>query len=156
MNCWPNSPWLIAVLLTVLALTVAIILPLVRRGRALVTDFGAKTLRSWDYQNCGIDIVTSTMFVATNILGLVTALATRGTSWGSLEAVFITFSYYSTATRVMWEFNRIYRNLESALTDAAQFADLLLDPPVVTDAEQPEAPARRSGWSAAPAAARPH
>ena len=30
----------------------------------------------------------------------------------------------------MWEFNRIYRNLEGALTDAAQFADLLLDPPV--------------------------
>lgn len=174
---WHYSPWLIAVLLTVLVLTVAIILPLVRRGQALVdvreaasnvmaghladsisnaevvrafarepeeariheknvTDFGAKTLRSWDYQNFRIDIVTSTMFVTTNILGLVTALATRSTSGGSLESVFITFSYYSTATRVMWEFNRIYRNLESALTDAAQFADLLLDPPVVTDADE--------------------
>ena len=47
--------------------------------------------------------------------------------------VFITFSYYATATRVMWEFNRIYRNLEGALTDAAQFAELLLDPPSVVD-----------------------
>jgi ATP-binding cassette subfamily B protein len=36
----------------------------------------------------------------------------------------------------MWEFNRIYRNMEGAITDAAQFADLLLDPPVVTDADQ--------------------
>jgi ATP-binding cassette subfamily B protein len=35
----------------------------------------------------------------------------------------------------MWEFNRIYRNLEGALTDAAQFAELLLDPPAVVDAE---------------------
>ena len=52
----------------------------------------------------------------------------------SLEAVFITFSYYATATRVMWEFNRIYRNLEGALTDAAQFAELLLEPPSVVDA----------------------
>jgi ABC-type multidrug transport system ATPase subunit len=51
--------------------------------------------------------------------------------------VFITFSYYSTATRVMWEFNRIYRNLEGALTDAAQFAELLLDPPAVTDVPAP-------------------
>jgi ATP-binding cassette subfamily B protein len=33
--------------------------------------------------------------VATNILGLVAALATRGSSSASLEAVFITFSYYS-------------------------------------------------------------
>ena len=174
---WQYSPWLIAVLFTVIVITVSIVLPLVRRGQTLVdvreaasnvlaghladsisnaevvrafarepeeariheknvSDFGAKTLRSWDYQNFRIDIVTSTMFVTTNILGLVTALATRGSS-GSLESVFITFSYYSTATRVMWEFNRIYRNMESALTDAAQFADLLLDPPVVTDADLP-------------------
>ena len=37
----------------------------------------------------------------------------------------------------MWEFNRIYRNLEGALTDAAQFADLLLDPPSVQDVASP-------------------
>ena len=67
---------------------------------------------------------------ATNILGLVAALATRGSERREPGAVFITFSYYSTATRVMWEFNRIYRNLEGAITDAAQFAELLLDPPV--------------------------
>src|SRR4029453_11452846 len=42
-----------------------------------------------------------------------------------------------TATRVMWEFNRVYRNLEGALTDAAQFADLLLDPPSVQDVARP-------------------
>jgi len=101
-----------------------------------VKDYGAKTLRSWDYQNFRIDMITSPMFVATNILGLVAALAVRGSSSASLEAVFITFTYYSTATRVMWEFNRIYRGLEGAITDAAQFADLLLEPPVVTDAEE--------------------
>ena len=60
--------------------------------------------------------------------------ASSGGSGASLEAVFITFSYYSTATRVMWEFNRVYRNLEGALTDAAQFAELLLEPPAVVDA----------------------
>jgi len=39
---------------------------------------------------------------------------------------------------VMWEFSRIYRNLESALTDAAQFAELLLEPPAVADAQTTE------------------
>ena len=42
-----------------------------------VRDFGAKTLRSWDYQNLRVDLVTSPMFVATNTLGLIVALATR-------------------------------------------------------------------------------
>jgi ATP-binding cassette subfamily B protein len=74
------------------------------------------------------------MYVLTNTLGLIVALGVRSAGATSLETVFITFSYYSTATRVMWEFNRIYRNLEGALTDAAQFAELLLDPPSVLDA----------------------
>jgi ATP-binding cassette subfamily B protein len=80
-----------------------------------------------------VDLVTSPMFVVTNTLGLIVALTVGGGTGASLETVFITFSYYATATRVMWEFNRIYRNLEGALTDAAQFAELLLDPPTVID-----------------------
>ena len=100
-----------------------------------VGDYASKTLRSWDYQNLRVDLVTSPMFVITNTLGLILALAVGGRSAASLEVVFITFSYYSTATRVMWEFNRIYRSLEGALTDAAQFAELLLDPPSVVDAD---------------------
>ena len=103
-----------------------------------VLDFGAKTQRSWDYQNLRVDMVAAPMFIATNTLGLVVALATSAGTGASLEAVFITFSYYATATRVMWEFNRIYRNLEGALTDAAQFAELLLDPPAVVDAPATE------------------
>ena len=57
--------------------------------------------------------------------------------------MFLTFSYYTSATRVMWEFNRIYRNIESAMTDAAQFTELLLDPPAVVDAAEPLAFAPR-------------
>jgi ATP-binding cassette subfamily B protein len=103
-----------------------------------VNDFGAKTLASWDYQNLRVDTLTSPMYVLTNTLGLILALATSRGTGADLEAVFITFSYYSATTRVMWAFNRIYRNLESALTDAAQFAELLLDPPAVVDVGAPE------------------
>jgi ATP-binding cassette, subfamily B, bacterial len=108
-----------------------------------VGDYGAKTLRSWDYQTLRVDLLTSPMYVLTNTLGLIVALATSRSTGANLEAVFITFSYYSTTTRVMWAFNRIYRNLEGALTDAAQFAELLLEPPSVVDAEttDPFAPA---------------
>ena len=107
-----------------------------------VRDYGTKAQRSWDYQNLRVDMVTAPMFVLTNTLGLIVALAAGGSTGASLEAVFITFSYYATATRVVWEFNRIYRNLEGALTDAAQFAELLLDPPAVVDsaAAEPFAP----------------
>ncbi|HLQ77255.1 MAG TPA: ABC transporter ATP-binding protein, partial [Terriglobia bacterium] len=103
-----------------------------------VADFGAKTLRSWDYQNLHVDLITSPLYVLTNTLGLIVALSTGGGTGPSLEAVFITFSFYTAVTRVMWDFNRIYRNLEGALTDAAQFADLLLDPPTVVDTGNPE------------------
>ena len=108
-----------------------------------VLDLGMKTMRSWDYQNLRVDTITAPMHVLTNTLGLILALATSRGTGVSGEAVFITFSYYTTATRVMWEFNRIYRNLETALTDAAQFTELLLDSPSVVDAPQPQAFAPR-------------
>jgi ATP-binding cassette subfamily B protein len=99
-----------------------------------VHDLGAKALRSWDYQNLRVDPITAPMHVLTNTAGLIAAIATSEGTGASLETVFITFSYFSSATRVMWEFNRIYRNLETALTDAAQFTELLLNPPAVVDA----------------------
>jgi ATP-binding cassette subfamily B protein len=102
-----------------------------------VADFGGKTLRSWDYQNLHVDMLTSPLYVLTNTLGLIVALSTSATG-RSLETVFITFSYYTLVTRVVWQFNRIYRNLEGALTDAAQFAELLLDPPSVIDPHDAE------------------
>jgi ATP-binding cassette subfamily B protein len=108
-----------------------------------VKDYGSKALRSWDYQNLRVDTITAPMYVLTNALGLIIALATGGATGAGLQTVFITFSYYAGITRVMWEFNRIYRNLESALTEAAQFTELLLDPPAVVDAAEtkPFAPA---------------
>ncbi len=176
---WSYSPLLVLTLLGMLATTLAVVLPRIRRRQQLVHareaasnvlaghladsianaeavrafarerdeadvhaqnvfDYGAKTLRTWDYQNLHIDTIVGPLYVATNTLGLVVALTMHGGTGASLEAVFVTFSYYAASTRVMWEFNRIYRNLEGALTDAAQFAELLLDPPVVVDAMAPE------------------
>jgi len=175
---WRYSPLLILVLLGMLSITVALVVPRIRRRRQLVDEreaasnvlaghvadsianaeavrafarerdeaaihaanvreFGRKTLRSWDYQNFRVNIITAPMYVLTNTLGLIVALHVSLDTAASLETVFLTFTYFATATRVMWEFNRIYRNLEGALTDAAQFADLLLDPPSVRDVGSP-------------------
>lgn len=173
------SPLLVLVLIAMMLLTMALVIPRIRRRRELVSarevasnvmaghvadsianaeavrafaaeseeaaihtrnvlDYGAKTLRSWDYQNLRVETITAPMYVATNTLGLVVALWTSRTTGANLEAVFVTFSYYAAITRVMWEFNRIYRTMEAALTDAAQFAELLLDPPTVVDAQPVE------------------
>ncbi|GHH42928.1 ABC transporter ATP-binding protein [Lentzea cavernae] len=93
-------------------------------------------LRSWDYNNLRIDTVIAPLSVLTNVLGLVVAI---GVSDGlGIEAIVVTFAYFGNATRIMFEFNQIYRQVESALTEAAQFTELLLDPPTVLDVEDPE------------------
>ncbi len=173
------SPWLILVLLAMMALTFTLVRPLLRRRHRLVqireeasnalaghvadsianaetvrafaregheaaihaanvADFTKKMFHSWNYQNTRVDILTSPMYVLTNAIGLLVAIAVGRESGVAIEAAFITFSYFAQSTRVMWEFNRIYRVLETALTDAAQFTELLLDPPAIVDADPVE------------------
>ncbi len=103
-----------------------------------VDDFTKKMLRSWDYGNTRVDVLTSPLYVLTNTAGLVVALAVGRGNEIAVEAVFLTFSYFAQATRVMWEFSKIYRGLETALTDAAQFTELLLEPPAIRDADPVE------------------
>ncbi|MDX6742815.1 ABC transporter ATP-binding protein [Actinocorallia sp. A-T 12471] len=100
------------------------------------------SLRSWDYGNLRVDTVVAPMSVLTSALGLLLAVALRG-GLGP-EAIVVTFAYYSSATRIMFEFNQVYRRLESTLTEAAQFTALLLSPPTVLDPADPEPP-RQSG-----------
>ncbi|MFC4852259.1 ABC transporter ATP-binding protein [Actinophytocola glycyrrhizae] len=109
------------------------------RGR--VAEQRRLAIRSWDYANLRIDTVVAPLSVLTNVAGLLLAIGLGGGRLG-VEALIVTFSYYSSATRIMFEFNQIYRRLESSLTEAAQFAELLLDEPTVLDPKTPE-PLRR-------------
>ncbi|WAL68138.1 ABC transporter ATP-binding protein [Amycolatopsis cynarae] len=105
--------------------------------RARVGELRRLNIRSWDYANLRIDSVVTPLSVLTNVLGLLIAVGVTGGKMG-VEAIVVTFSYYTSATRVMFEFNQIYRRLESSLTEAAQFTYLLLDPPTVLDPPSPE------------------
>ncbi|GAA2386729.1 ATP-binding cassette domain-containing protein [Streptomyces coeruleofuscus] len=95
------------------------------------------TLRSWDYGNLRIDTLVAPLFVLTNAVGLLLAVTLAGGGLG-VEAIVVAFTYYGNATRIMFEFNQIYRRLESAMTEAAQFTELLLTPPTVLDPPSPE------------------
>ncbi len=111
--------------------------------RTRVADQRRKSLRSWDYGNLRVDALVAPMSVLTNALGLLLAVGLGGGTHG-IEAIIVAFTYYSNATRIMFEFNQIYRRLESSLTEAAQFTELLQAPPTVTDPVPPE-PLRPAG-----------
>jgi ATP-binding cassette subfamily B protein len=94
-------------------------------------------MRSWDYGNLRIDTLVAPMSVLTNAMGLLLAVTLGGGAHG-VEAIVVAFAYYNNATRIMFEFNQIYRRLESSMTEAAQFTELLLTPPTVLDPLAPE------------------
>lgn len=105
--------------------------------RDRVADSRRLTLRSWDYGNLRVDTLIAPMSILTNVLGLVVAIALGGSGRG-VEEVVVAFTYFSNATQIMFEFNQIYRRLENSVTEAAQFTELLLDPPTVVDPTDPE------------------
>jgi ATP-binding cassette subfamily B protein len=105
--------------------------------RSRVADQRRKSLRSWDYGNLRIDTLVAPMSILTNVLGLLLAVALGGGQHG-IEAVVVAFTYYSNATQIMFEFNQIQRRLESSLTEAAQFTEMLLTQPTVVDPVAPE------------------
>ncbi|MGI8329955.1 ABC transporter ATP-binding protein [Actinomadura scrupuli] len=104
------------------------------RGR--VAEQYRLSLRSWDYANLRVDTIVAPMSILTSALGLLAAVALRGGL--GVEAIVVTFSYYTNATRIMFEFNQVYRRIESTLTEAAQFTELLLMPPAVVDPPHPQ------------------
>ena len=97
------------------------------------------TLMSWDYNNLRIDTIVGPMSIVTNIVGFLLALVVANRDGGpGPVAVVVTFAYLAQATGVLFDFNSIWRQLERSVTEAAQFAELLLDPPTVLDPDAPE------------------
>ncbi|MFI9507874.1 ABC transporter ATP-binding protein [Nocardia sp. NPDC052566] len=112
--------------------------------RRRVASARRKSVRSWDYANLRIDTLVAPLVVCTNVIGLLIALGLSGGNTG-VEAVVVAFTYYFNATGIMFRFNQIYRRLETVLTEAAQFTELLLNEPRVLDPAHPE-PLRPNGF----------
>ncbi|MFI7450134.1 ABC transporter ATP-binding protein [Nonomuraea sp. NPDC049714] len=104
--------------------------------RARVAEQRRLSLRSWDYGNLRVDTVVAPITVLTSTVGLLLAVALRGGL--GVEAIVVTFTYYANAINIMFEFNQVYRRIETVLTEAAQFTELLLVPPTVVDPADPQ------------------
>lgn len=98
-----------------------------KHHRKFVSDYVNIARHSWDYHNFRIDTFISPIYVLINVLGLAIAIFIGGSDI-KISAIFITFNYFAFTTRILWEFNRYYRTLESSITDAAQFRELFLEP----------------------------
>jgi ATP-binding cassette subfamily B protein len=97
------------------------------------------TLLSWDYNNLRIDMIVGPLSMVVNLVGLLIAIAVAVRDGGpGVAAVIVTFTYLARATEVLFEFNQTWRQLERSVTEAAQFAELLLESPTVLDPEAPE------------------
>lgn len=116
-----------------------------RFSRKFVSAYARKMKRSWDYQNQVIDVIISPLYVFINASGLLLSiyLASRGDF--AFTSIIVVFAYYTLATSFVWEFNGIYRRIEAALSDAAQFTELLLTEPTIADPEKPQKNQAREG-----------
>ena len=100
----------------------------------LVDDLTTKIKRAADFQNLRFDMSMSPVYVMTNVFGLIAAIFFSQKLGLQIGTVFIVFSYYSSVTRVFWEMNRIYRNIEMAIGEAAEFTQITMDPPQIQNA----------------------
>ncbi len=104
------------------------------RHEKLTLDYTTKARKSWDYHVLRIDGIVAPLNILINVVGLILALLVTDNTQ-TLAVVFVSFSYFVQTTKVMFEFNRTYRNFESALSEAAEFTQLLLEPTRVTDVQ---------------------
>ncbi|MBI2483781.1 ABC transporter ATP-binding protein [Candidatus Uhrbacteria bacterium] len=98
-----------------------------------VNDFTQKFKQAGDYENLRLEMILSPIYVATNVCGLLLALLFTNKLALQPGAILVIFTYYAGVTRILWEINRIYRNIESSVSEAAEFTQLLSDPPAVVD-----------------------
>ena len=104
------------------------------RHKRLTNDYVRKARKSWDYHVTRIDGVVAPLNILINVFGLILALLVTKDA-ATLAIVFVSFNYFVQTTKVMFEFNRTYRNFESALSEAAEFTELLVEPPRIADTE---------------------
>jgi ATP-binding cassette, subfamily B, bacterial len=107
------------------------------RHQANVTAYMRLAQRSWDFQNLRIDMLTSPLFVLANTAGIWLSLALAPPGRSAATSLVLVFSYYTRVTSFVWEFNSVYRSMETTLAAAAQHTRLLMSPPDILDPPDP-------------------
>src|SRR3989338_7934510 len=93
-------------------------------------DYADKYKKAADFQNLKFDTIISPIYVITNVMGLIAAVFF--TQWLDLPAgvIVVLFSCFSLITRIFWEINKVYRHIESSISEASEFTQLLINPPL--------------------------
>lgn len=99
-----------------------------------VDDFTEKYKRAGDFANLRLNVVLSPIYVATNVCGLLLAIYFTQQLSLSPGSIVVMFTYYALVTRIVWDINAIYRNIESSVSEAAEFTQMVLQPPTVSNA----------------------
>mgnify|MGYP001568254966 CR=1 FL=1 len=98
-----------------------------------VTDFTQKFKKAWDSANLWLFAALSPLYVATNVCGLILAIFFAEKLSLSAGAIVVIFTYYASISGIFWEINLIYRNIESSVSEAAEFTQMFLQLPAITD-----------------------
>ncbi len=99
-----------------------------------VSDYVSKFKKAGDYHNLRLDVAISPLYVLANVVGLVMAIYFVHELALKPGVIVVVFSYYSQITKIFWEINRIYRDVESTVNEAGEFTQMFLEEPVVYNA----------------------
>ncbi|MEK7604521.1 MAG: ABC transporter ATP-binding protein [Patescibacteria group bacterium] len=103
------------------------------RNKDDLTAYVSKFTQAANFQNLRLETILSPLYVLTNVIGLTLVIFLAAPLGLAVGTLLVVFSYYTQVTRVFWEINHIYRQLESSVTEAAEFAELMLEKPTITD-----------------------
>lgn len=97
-------------------------------------NYTTKYVRAANYQNLRLEAALSPVYVITNVIGLTMAVYFTLTLGLAVGATVVVFSYYSQISRIFWDISYIYRGIESSISEASEFTQMLLDEPTIKDA----------------------
>lgn len=100
---------------------------------AYVEDFTKKYKKAGDYANLRLFAALSPIYVLTNVCGLILAIFFAQKLSLQPGAIVVIFTYYAYITGIFWQINVIYRNIESSISEAGEFTQLLIEEPAVRD-----------------------
>ncbi len=92
---------------------------------------------AWNYHNLHVDTMTAPFYVLINTVSLLLAVVAYK-SWGApASVVFLSFNYFSMLSKNIWDLNRLWRSIESYLSEAAETLYMLNQPVEVVDVQNP-------------------
>lgn len=98
-----------------------------------VDEWAKRYAASSNYHNLRLDAAIAPLYALSNITGLTLAVWVVYQFTLPPGVMVIVFTYYAHVTRSFWDINKIYRNIESSVSEAAEFTQLFTELPSVQD-----------------------